>query len=45
MGRTCSTHGRREVLQSFLWDDLKEGEHWEDLRVDVIGILKFVLKK
>jgi hypothetical protein len=36
---------RREVRTGFLWGNLNEGDHFEDLGIDGRIILKLLLKK
>jgi len=36
---------RREMHSQFSWDNLKEGEHLDDVGVDGRILLKWILKK
>jgi hypothetical protein len=36
---------RREVHTRFWWENLREGDHFDDLGIDVRIILKWILKK
>jgi hypothetical protein len=40
MGGECSTYGERRGSYRVRWQDLKEGDHFEDLDVDGRIILK-----
>jgi hypothetical protein len=44
LGGACSTYGG-EVHTGFWWEDLKEGDHLEDLGVDGSIILNWTYKK
>jgi hypothetical protein len=41
----CSTHGIDDMHKNFLFENLKERDHLEDLGLDVQIILKLILKK
>jgi hypothetical protein len=44
MGRTCSTYGREERVETgFYWGNLREGDHLEDPGVNGWIILKWIL--
>jgi hypothetical protein len=45
MGGICGTYRGEKKLIGFGWEELKEREHFEDLRVDGSTILISVLKK
>jgi len=42
MGVPCGTHGGEQkcVLETVLWGNLKEGDHFKDKRIDESIILK-----
>jgi hypothetical protein len=42
-GWTCSTDGRDEMHKIFLFENLKERHHLEDLRVDATITLERIL--
>jgi hypothetical protein len=42
MGGTCGTYGTEEKLIEFRWGELKEREHFEDLRLGGSTILKSI---
>jgi hypothetical protein len=44
MGRACSTLKRRDMHTLFWYDNVKEGDHQENIDVDVKIILKCALK-
>jgi hypothetical protein len=42
---TCGTYREERNLYRFLWRSLKERDHWEDIGVDGVVMLKRVLQK
>jgi hypothetical protein len=45
MDRAYSMYGRREVYTGFWWGDLRKRDHFDDIGIEGIIILKWVFNK